>query len=67
MSSVLLKVEGAGNDFLLGTGSWARRLSDDPELVIGLCRRRRGIGADGALAITVSGGSEREELVSYTR
>jgi len=47
----LVKVEGAGNDFVLGTGSWARRLSDDGELVTRLCDRRRGIGADGALAL----------------
>ena len=51
MTSQLLKVEGAGNDFLLGTGAWADRLSRDSELVVRLCRRRRGIGADGARAI----------------
>lgn len=51
----LLKVEGAGNDFLLGTGDWARRLADDAELVVRLCDRRRGIGADGALAVRVDG------------
>ncbi|HHQ49166.1 MAG TPA: diaminopimelate epimerase [Acidobacteria bacterium] len=51
MSSRLLKVEGAGNDFLLGTGSWARRLAEDPALVRRLCRRHRGIGADGVLAL----------------
>lgn len=47
----LLKVEGAGNDFLLGTGVWAERLATDPELVARLCRRRRGVGADGVLAV----------------
>jgi len=47
----LLKVEGSGNDFLLGVDEWARRLIDDPELTIRLCDRRRGIGADGTLAI----------------
>ncbi len=47
----LLKVEGAGNDFVLGTGSWAPRLADDAELVRRLCHRRRGVGADGALAL----------------
>lgn len=47
----LLKVEGAGNDFLLGTGRWAERLAADPELVRRLCRRRVGIGADGTLAL----------------
>lgn len=47
----LLKVEGAGNDFLLGTGTWARRFADDAALVARLCDRRRGIGADGALAV----------------
>lgn len=51
MTGKLIKTEGAGNDFLLGTGGWARRLADDPDLVTGLCDRRRGVGADGALAV----------------
>lgn len=55
MSSSLVKVEGAGNDFLLGTGAWAQRLSDDAALVVKLCDRRRGIGADGALAVFEEG------------
>jgi diaminopimelate epimerase len=49
--SELYKLEGAGNDFLLGVGSWARRLESEPLLVRGLCDRRRGIGADGTLAL----------------
>jgi diaminopimelate epimerase len=48
---VLLKVEGAGNDFILGTGQSAERLSDDVGLVRRLCHRRTGIGADGTLAL----------------
>ena len=52
MSPELFKVEGAGNDFVLGIGGWAGRLSHDPELVRHLCDRRRGIGGDGALAVT---------------
>jgi len=55
----MVKAEGAGNDFLLGTGNWARRFADDAELVIGLCDRRRGIGADGVLAIF----AEAEDLI----
>lgn len=55
MTSALFKVEGAGNDFLLGIGEWAERLSDDGALVTRLCHRRRGIGADGALAIMATG------------
>jgi len=51
MSGLLLKVEGAGNDFLLGTGPWAERLAAEPGLAARLCRRRRGIGADGVLAL----------------
>ncbi len=47
----LLKAEGAGNDFLVGFGDWAGRLADDAELVRRLCRRHRGIGADGVLAV----------------
>lgn len=51
MISKLVKAEGAGNDFLLGTGDWARRLADDAELTTRLCDRRRGVGADGTLAV----------------
>jgi diaminopimelate epimerase len=48
---VLLKVEGAGNDFVLGTGAWAERLATDRLLAARLCARRRGVGADGTLAL----------------
>jgi len=54
-ASLLLKVEGAGNDFIAGTGAWAERLAGQPWLVKRLCDRRRGVGADGALAVSVSG------------
>ena len=57
MKSHLVKVEGAGNDFLLGTGTWAQRLCDEAALAIQLCDRRRGVGADGALAVFVLGNS----------
>ena len=49
--SGLYKIEGAGNDFLLGIGDWAERLAGDSKLVRGLCDRRRGIGADGTLSV----------------
>lgn len=52
MTSRLFKMEGSGNDFLLGIGSWAERLARDPGLVRRLCDRRRGIGADGILSVT---------------
>jgi diaminopimelate epimerase len=51
VTDLLLKVEGAGNDFLLGVGEWAGRLADDEALVVRLCRRRLGLGADGTLAV----------------
>jgi diaminopimelate epimerase len=51
VSSELYKLEGAGNDFVLGVGAWARRLGSEPDLVQRLCDRRRGIGADGTLAL----------------
>jgi len=57
MKSELFKVEGAGNDFLLGVGSWARRLDGEPELVRQICDRRRGIGADGCLALEAESNS----------
>ena len=53
MSSQLHKLEGAGNDFVLGFGPWAERLEGEPDLVRRLCDRRRGIGADGTLALEV--------------
>ncbi len=55
MSGGLYKVEAAGNDFLLGTGEWASRLGGDEALVRRLCRRRLGLGADGALALFAEG------------
>ena len=51
MTDALLKLEGAGNDFVLGFGDWAVRLAADAGLVVRLCDRRRGIGADGVLAV----------------
>jgi diaminopimelate epimerase len=54
----LFKVEGAGNDFLLGIGEWADRLAHDPELVRRLCNRRLGVGADGAMALTAEGADQ---------
>jgi diaminopimelate epimerase len=48
----LIKVEAAGNDFILGTGSWGRRLIEQESLAMRLCDRRRGIGADGVLALS---------------
>ncbi len=51
----LFKAEATGNDFLTGTGRWADRLASDTALVARLCHRRRGIGADGALALVPEG------------
>lgn len=58
----LFKVEGAGNDFLLGIGAWADRLAHDADLVRRLCHRRLGVGADGAIALTAES-SDRVRLV----
>ena len=55
MTSALLKVEGAGNDFVLAMGDWVGRLAEDRELVRRLCHRRLGIGADGVLLVEVEG------------
>ena len=55
MRAQLYKLEGAGNDFLLGIGDWARRLNAEPDLVRRLCDRRLGLGADGTLAIEAHG------------
>jgi diaminopimelate epimerase len=49
----LFKVEASGNDFLLGVGGWAETLAASPGAVAKLCDRRRGIGADGVLAVEV--------------
>jgi diaminopimelate epimerase len=62
VTDVLLKVEGAGNDFVLGSGEWAGRLASDPELVTRLCHRRTGLGADGALAIQMTA-ADRVRLI----
>ncbi len=53
----LLKVEGAGNDFLLSVDpELVPRIGRSPGLVERLCDRRRGVGADGVLVIEVRGG-----------
>lgn len=62
MKSGLLKAEGAGNDFLVGVGRWAERLAVDEALVRRLCDRRRGVGADGTVAL-VAGEGGRVEIV----
>lgn len=49
----MFKVEGAGNDFLLGLGLWAERIRQEPEIARPLCDRHRGIGADGMLSVDV--------------
>jgi diaminopimelate epimerase len=61
--SGLYKVEGSGNDFLLGIGYWAERLAAEPDLARRLCDRRRGIGADGTLALSAD--SDRHARVGY--
>jgi diaminopimelate epimerase len=60
--SGLFKVEGAGNDFLLGIGSWSERLAQDGDLVRRLCHRRLGVGADGTIALAAEG-ADRVRLV----
>jgi diaminopimelate epimerase len=50
-----MKVEASGNDFVLGVGGWAQRLAAGPDLARRLCDRRRGIGADGVLAVEAAG------------
>ncbi len=49
--SQLFKVEGAGNDFILATGNWAKRFENEPEMAERLCQRHSGIGADGTLSL----------------
>lgn len=58
MTGQLWKGEGSGNDFILGVGSWAEKLSHDTQLIRALCDRRRGLGADGVLALTVESGNQ---------
>jgi len=55
VSGGLYKVEASGNDFVLGVGGWSPRLAAEPELAVRLCDRRRGIGADGVLAVEAAG------------
>jgi diaminopimelate epimerase len=51
----LYKFEGTGNDFLLGCGEWATHLAEDSGLVQRLCDRHRGVGADGTVALEMTG------------
>lgn len=45
------KFSGAGNDFILFDRKTNHDLKLEPEMIAGLCERRRGIGADGVLVI----------------
>lgn len=52
MELAFLKMHGAGNDFVVLDGRARRPAADEIEaLVIRLCDRRRGIGADGVLIL----------------
>lgn len=62
MTDELLKVEGAGNDFVVGLGRWADRLAAEPEVVAALCDRQRGLGGDGCLAVRAIGEGEVEAV-----
>jgi diaminopimelate epimerase len=60
--SRFLKVEGAGNDFLLSVDpAMATRLGTDAARVRWLCDRRRGVGADGVIVI-ITRGTDRISL-----
>jgi len=58
----LWKTEGAGNDFILALGARAEKLAADTEWIRALCSRRRGIGADGFLALIPRSG-KRLQLI----
>lgn len=58
VSKRLLKVEASGNDFILGLGEWAEVLKVDESYGARLCDRRRGIGADGCLAVFARSANE---------
>jgi diaminopimelate epimerase len=51
------KMEGLGNDFVVVDGS----VDVTPDLVRRLADRRRGVGADGVLQVTVDDGVVRME------
>jgi diaminopimelate epimerase len=57
----LAKAHGLGNDFLLLDGAEAGR-ADGGALARRLCERHRGIGADGLIVYTASGGAATMRL-----
>lgn len=51
------KYHGTGNDFVL-IEDMADRLSFSPELIVAVCDRRRGVGADGLIRIAPAEGAD---------
>lgn len=56
-----MKMEGAGNDFVVVGAEHAGRF-EDPGAVSAVCDRRRGVGADGVLVVGRAGEAEVELL-----
>ena len=55
-----IKMNGAGNDFILIDSQKHSELSLNKDLIISLCNRRKGIGADGILVIRPSANYDYE-------
>jgi diaminopimelate epimerase len=49
--TVFYKMTGSGNDFVLLDGRYADLKDVSPELVIAICSRRTGVGADGVILL----------------
>jgi diaminopimelate epimerase len=56
----MTKYHGLGNDFLVASWSDNPDLAPDPTVVRALCRRHRGVGADGLIYALAPGGDDAD-------
>ena len=56
-SMAFLKMNGAGNDFVVAADCDGNTVPRSPEAIRGFCDRRRGIGADGVIILKPLGGN----------
>ncbi len=54
--TILYKMTGSGNDFVMLDGRCVEADSLSPERIVAVCDRRTGVGADGLVILTPEGG-----------
>jgi len=54
--TILYKMTGSGNDFVMLDGRYVEANSLSPERIVEVCDRRTGVGGDGLVVLTPEGG-----------